>query len=580
MAGRLLRAATLAIAVVMAATPAFGNATITIINRDAPGEGFNDPTPAAPVAGNAGTTVGQQRLIAFQYAASIWAAQLDSAVEIRIEALFDPLSCTPTSGVLGSAGTIFIFSDFPGEVAPNLWHHSALADKRALQDLQPEHPAFVGPAPDLRARFNSSIGQPTCLTGFSWYYGLDANESPTQFDLVAVLLHEFGHGLGFSQFASVTTGAQPLDLPDVYSRFLLDTSTFKTWPQMTNAERAASAINSRRLVWEGAAVHAAAPSVLSVGTPILRVTAPAGIAGVYDVGTASFGPQLNAAGLSGQLVQALDAAEAAAPPSPAGTTTDGCSPLTNAAAVAGKIALVDRGLCAFIVKVKNAQNAGAIAVVVADNVADSPPAGLGGADPTITIPSVRITLAAGNTIKPHLASGVAVTLGLDLSLLSGADAAGRVHLFAPNPVQPGSSVSHWDPLTAPNQLMEPTSSPDVAHSLVPPRDLTLPLMRDIGWYPDADVDGFADADDECDASDLRPTLFVGGTNTGVPNLMFTNGCTMSDYVIAAADARNHGGFVSAVAHLGNAWRAAGFITNEQRSAIQTAAAHSSIGKKK
>jgi len=27
---------------------------------------------------------------------------------------------------------------------------------------------------------------------------------------------------------------------------------------------------------------------------------------------------------------------------------------------------------------------------------------------------------------------------------------------------------------------------------VPPQDLTLPLLRDIGWYPDADVDGFAD----------------------------------------------------------------------------------------
>ncbi len=37
-------------------------------------------------------------------------------------------------------------------------------------------------------------------------------------------------------------------------------------------------------------------------------------------------------------------------------------------------------------KVKNAQVAGAIAVLVADNVAGGPPAGLGGVDPTITIP--------------------------------------------------------------------------------------------------------------------------------------------------------------------------------------------------
>ena len=45
-------------------------ATLTIVNANAPNTGFNDPTPAAPVGGNTGTTVGAQRLIAFQHAAS------------------------------------------------------------------------------------------------------------------------------------------------------------------------------------------------------------------------------------------------------------------------------------------------------------------------------------------------------------------------------------------------------------------------------------------------------------------------------------------------------------------------------
>ncbi len=44
-------------------------ATFQIVNIDSAGEGFNDNTPAVPVGGNDGTTVGQQRLIAFQYAA-------------------------------------------------------------------------------------------------------------------------------------------------------------------------------------------------------------------------------------------------------------------------------------------------------------------------------------------------------------------------------------------------------------------------------------------------------------------------------------------------------------------------------
>jgi hypothetical protein len=47
-------------------------ATFVIINNDAPGQGLNDPTPATPVGGNTGTSLGAQRLIAFQYAANLW----------------------------------------------------------------------------------------------------------------------------------------------------------------------------------------------------------------------------------------------------------------------------------------------------------------------------------------------------------------------------------------------------------------------------------------------------------------------------------------------------------------------------
>src|SRR4029079_1665938 len=114
-------------------------------------------------------------------------------------------------------------------------------------------------------------------------------------------------------------------------------------------------------------------------------------------------------------------------------------------------------------KVKNAQNAGAVGVVIADNVAGSPPPNLGGTDATITIPSVRITLADGNTIKAQLGAGVNATLLLDHSIPGGADAQGRVLLYAPNPVEGGSSVSHWDKSAFPNLLMEPDISDDLTH---------------------------------------------------------------------------------------------------------------------
>jgi hypothetical protein len=573
---RIISAVTAAAALLFTAAPASADASVYLINGDAAGVGLNDPSPRAPVGGNTGTTLGQQRLIALQHAADIWGSQLDSPVPIGLYVSFGPRTCTATGAVLASAGAWNGFANFPsagggfpGPVQADTWHHSALADKRAGADLTPGDP-------DVIAIFNVNLGQPNCFAGPGFYYGLDGNEPPGGTDLVAVALHEFAHGLGFAQFASVTTGVEPLGFTDVYGLHLLDTSTMKTWDQMTDAERAASAINSRKVVWEGAEVTAGAPSVLEFGVPLLTVTAPAGIAGSYEVGTASFGAPLTAAGVAGQVVLALDAANAAGP-----SSTDGCTPLTNAAAVAGRIALVDRGTCGFIVKAANLQAAGAIAMLVADNAPGAPPAGLGGVDPALTIPSVRLTITDGALIKAQLATGVFARLGLDMTRRAGTDSAGRVLMNAPNPVVPGSSISHWDPIAFKNLLMEPAINPDLTHLLVPPRDLTVALMHDIGWFPDADNDGFADTLDECDGSDLSEMLSVDGEATSIVNVLFANGCTMSDYVLAAAAAaNNHGGFVSEIAHLGNAWRSAGLISDSQRAELQTAAAHSSVGKKK
>src|SRR5918998_6915226 len=79
---------------VAASSEARAAATIVIQNTDGANEGFNDPTPAAPVGGNTGTTVGQQRLNAFQFAANLWGATLRSDAVITIEASWAPLPCT------------------------------------------------------------------------------------------------------------------------------------------------------------------------------------------------------------------------------------------------------------------------------------------------------------------------------------------------------------------------------------------------------------------------------------------------------------------------------------------------------
>jgi len=473
------RAYILLLAVFAILTPfAHSAATITIVNTDGPAEGFNDPTPAAPVGGNSGTTVGQQRLIAFQFAASIWGATLTDNIEIKIQSAFNPLSCTASSGVLGSAGPIQIVSDFQGAAFPRTWYAVALGNKLANTDLIPG--ASGTSADDIRAQFNSSLGGTNpdgtpCLTGLHWYYGLDGNHG-TNIDLVTVLLHEFAHGLGFLSLVDETKGTQLKNRTDIYSRQLLDNSTGETWDAMSPVERKRSAINTRNVVWTGPRVTTSVPGVLQQGTPLLAVTAPPAIAGNYQVGTASFGAPLSAQGLSGNVAAGVDPAD-----STGALTTDGCSALTNAADVSGRIALLDRGNCTFATKAKNAQNAGAIGVIIADNTLELPPPSLGGTDASVTIPAVMVSQADGATMRAQLPSGVLVTLGLNESIRAVADASGRALLWTPNPVQPGSTISHWDQIALPNQLMEPAINHDLTHDVTPPRDLTFRLLQDLGW---------------------------------------------------------------------------------------------------
>ncbi len=92
-----------------------------------------------------------------------------------------------------------------------------------------------------------------------------------------------------------------------------------------------------------------------------------------------------------------------------GTVTDACSAITNN--VAGKVVLIDRGTCNFINKAQAAQTAGAVGVIIANNVS-------GGAmnmsgTPAVSIPCVSISLADGNTLKSALLSGtVSVTINV------------------------------------------------------------------------------------------------------------------------------------------------------------------------
>ena len=129
---------------------------------------------------------------------------------------------------------------------------------------------------------------------------------------------------------------------------------------------------------------------------IVEIDAPSSASGLYASLQAFFGPWLTTLGVSGDIVPVNDGT---------GNPTTGCNSLIDFPS--GSIALIDRGGCNFDIKVFNAQTAGAVAVIVANNIPEGT-FGSGlirmapGNSLNITIPSVFITFEDGNVIKSGL----------------------------------------------------------------------------------------------------------------------------------------------------------------------------------
>ena len=117
----------------------------------------------------------------------------------------------------------------------------------------------------------------------------------------------------------------------------------------------------------------------------------------------------NTGPVTGNLVLYMDGA---------GDTHEACVAAGNAAELFGNIAVIDRGTCDFVIKVKNAQNAGAIAVIVINNV-DGTISAMSGTDNSITIPAVMIFKSNGDFIKSVLVSNSVINLTLSAIKLDG-----------------------------------------------------------------------------------------------------------------------------------------------------------------
>ncbi len=130
----------------------------------------------------------------------------------------------------------------------------------------------------------------------------------------------------------------------------------------------------------------------------LHVTAPAAVKEDVLTGGASFGPVICNVPVSGDVVIVKDSAG----------NTLGCN-ITND--LTGKIAWIDRGTCFFSDKVLNAQNRGAIGVIVANNVNGILTMGGSGTSPALVkIPSVLISKSDADLLRPYIGAGLKVSI--------------------------------------------------------------------------------------------------------------------------------------------------------------------------
>lgn len=121
---------------------------------------------------------------AFQYAVDIWANLIESPVPIRINAVWQALA----PNTLGSAAPAYYreFAGVPENPFAKVLYPAALFEK-----LSGFSPIFAATA-DIDTNFNRGRTD--------WYFGTDGNTPSNQFDLVTIVLHELGHGLGMLGF--------------------------------------------------------------------------------------------------------------------------------------------------------------------------------------------------------------------------------------------------------------------------------------------------------------------------------------------------------------------------------------------
>jgi hypothetical protein len=237
-----LRRWTLALACLVTG-PAWST-TFSVLNMDTGTTGLNDTTAFTPVGGNTAATLGQARLNVIAEAGRQWGLRVSSPQTIVIEAKMVTDTCTASSGTLASAGPRTYFTT---SAEPNVLVPAALA--HAL------HGPDANNRSDISLSINSAVGSGSgCLNGRGFYLGFDHTPG-TNIDLLNVLLHELGHGLGFVSLTDQTGAPLIAGKFSSFDQRVYSESLGKYWPSMTDAERASASVANGTLVFNGASVN-------------------------------------------------------------------------------------------------------------------------------------------------------------------------------------------------------------------------------------------------------------------------------------------------------------------------------------
>lgn len=122
---------------------------------------------------------------AFEYAVNIWEYLVESDVPIYVEARWRSMN----SNTLGSAGPTDYYANFENAPRKNCYYPVCVVEKITKSEISGSS------SPDISATFNKDI---------KWYFGTDGQTPALLYDFVTVVLHELGHGLGFTGFFYTT----------------------------------------------------------------------------------------------------------------------------------------------------------------------------------------------------------------------------------------------------------------------------------------------------------------------------------------------------------------------------------------